>query len=1381
MNFNNKLLCLIFFSLIIIISSGVVFAEDNAMPLIDEGSVSGDVHIESSNPWTTSGELSYVVPDDVSEIKSVNVVVNDYSGSGSPTYGLYSNVTLTVNNTTSVLGYESLVYGESTVKDPNVYYINNHTTRQYDSYQMIYNVTDNVKNLASGDEIKISVVNTNMSGYSFDGRIKLIALIFAYDDGDSDVINYWLNVGQSWTQSTRTNVIPTKGFDKEYKFVTFENIALSTYDATYKFNDQLLTSPIDSTDSHMFKYNLWNVTDEFIKGNDTNFTYTASSEGYASFKSVIQLLKTHEVDAQIVNASITPQYANTIFAGVNNTLTVNVTSANKNFNGIVKLMSGDEEIASSQVSVVANESKTVSLMDLTIRPIDETTVNGANNTKVNYTLLILDSYGNVLNSTNVSYNLLYNGNLGKDYAYPASNATVNRVYDITGDVIILNQDDSAYAGTAVTNRTSTWNVTDLDVNEALLYVSYNWDKIADGSFKDWNITFNDVAITPIANYRDQSNLGSYGKYGYGLVVYNVTDLIANGTNTLSLIKSNGSCAVYPATLLLLTDNNESENYKTVYIAENADLLSKPTNIESGSNIFMDVDTTNLISADLYVLAAGAQKGEGNIIFNNETYTDVWNGTSNSVAYFTEDIKNIIGNENLVYFQSTGSTVLALQSIIVCERNDDLYSVKGSITPQYSNTIFAGVNNTLTVLINNSNEKINGSVVLLNDGGIIDSVDLNVASNSTQTLKFTDSTIRPIDETTVNGANNTKANYTLLILDYYGNILNSTNVSYNVLYNGNLGKDYAYPASNATVNRVYEISGDVVILNQDDSAYAGTAVTNRTSTWNVTDLDVNEALLYVSYNWDKIADGSFKEWNVTFNDVAITPIANYRDQSNLGSYGKYGYGLVVYNVTDLIADGTNTLSLIKSNGSCAVYPATLLLLTDNNESETYKTVYIAENADLLSKPANIESGSYTFMDVDAANSLSADLYVLAASAQKGEGNIIFNNETYTDVWNGTGNSMAYFTADVGSIIDDENIVYFQATNSTILSLVDIIAVEYKDIKINVEEFNKYFGGNERFGVNLTDYQGNPLANKSANITINGQSYSRTSNENGSFSIAINLNSGTYPVVINVDNVTVNSTITVNPTIQGDNIVKIFKNGTQFYATFTDTEGNYLPEGTTVQFNINGVFYSRTIKGDDGKAKLNINLHPGEYIITSINPLNDEKVSNNITVLPNMIAENITKYYKNGTQYCVTLLDDNGNPVGEGVSVEFNINGVFYTRTTDPSGVAKLNINLVQGNYTITSNYSDCLISNNIEVLPILSTSDLTKKYGSSDAFVITALDATGNPYPNQNVTFNVNGRLYSRITDSSGQAKLNINLPAGEYIITSSYNDFSIANTITVTN
>ena len=41
-------------------------------------------------------------------------------------------------------------------------------------------------------------------------------------------------------------------------------------------------------------------------------------------------------------------------------------------------------------------------------------------------------------------------------------------------------------------------------------------------------------------------------------------------------------------------------------------------------------------------------------------------------------------------------------------------------------------------------------------------------------------------------------------------------------------------------------------------------------------------------------------------------------------------------------------------------------------------------------------------------------------------------------------------------------------------------------------------------------------------------------------------------------------------------------------------------------------------------------------------------------------------------------------------------------------------------------------------------------------------------------------IYDRTTDSEGVARLNINLQKGEYIITSSYNGQSIANTITVT-
>ena len=252
-----------------------------------------------------------------------------------------------------------------------------------------------------------------------------------------------------------------------------------------------------------------------------------------------------------------------------------------------------------------------------------------------------------------------------------------------------------------------------------------------------------------------------------------------------------------------------------------------------------------------------------------------------------------------------------------------------------------------------------------------------------------------------------------------------------------------------------------------------------------------------------------------------------------------------------------------------------------------------------------------------------------------------------------------------------------------------------------------------------------------------------------------------------------------TINATDIVKVFRNETQFYATFLDNERNYLTNGTVVTFHINGGFYNRTV-GADGLAKLNINLNPGKYIITSINTVTGENISNNVTVISRIIENSdITKYYKNATTYSVKLLGNDGNPVGAGETVTFNINGVFYNRTTNESGIAKLNINLQPGNYIITAEYNGCRVSNNITVLPVLSASDLTKKYGAHDQFVATLLDGHGNAFAYESVTFNINGVFYNKTTDSNGQAKLNINLIPGEYIITSSYNGTNIANKITV--
>ena len=345
----------------------------------------------------------------------------------------------------------------------------------------------------------------------------------------------------------------------------------------------------------------------------------------------------------------------------------------------------------------------------------------------------------------------------------------------------------------------------------------------------------------------------------------------------------------------------------------------------------------------------------------------------------------------------------------------------------------------------------------------------------------------------------------------------------------------------------------------------------------------------------------------------------------------------------------------------------------------------------------------------------------------------------------------------------------------------------DAFLETEDVVMYYKNGTRFTANLVNFYAEPLANMTITFTINGVDYNRTTDENGTVSMAINLPSGEYEVITTFDpgynkTPTVNSnSLTVLTTVFGDDLVKVYKNESQYYATFLDGQGNPLASGTEVKFNINGVWYNRKIT-ENGTAKLNINLPQGEYIITAVNPENGEMHTNNITVLSS-ITDNadLVKYYKNDSQYVVTVLGSDGNPVGAGENVTFNINGVMYTRQTNASGQAKLNINLQPGNYTITAEYNGCKVSNNIEVLPVLRANDLVKKYGVSDQFIAYLVDGQGKPFEGQNVTFNINGVFYNRLTDSDGRAILNIKLGAAmdTYIITSSYNGSSISNKISV--
>ena len=218
----------------------------------------------------------------------------------------------------------------------------------------------------------------------------------------------------------------------------------------------------------------------------------------------------------------------------------------------------------------------------------------------------------------------------------------------------------------------------------------------------------------------------------------------------------------------------------------------------------------------------------------------------------------------------------------------------------------------------------------------------------------------------------------------------------------------------------------------------------------------------------------------------------------------------------------------------------------------------------------------------------------------------------------------------------------------------------------------------------------------NITfkVNGVSYVRDVNESGFAKLNINLKPGIYTIESFTHNYQFNKTITVLPTIIADNLVKYYKNDSQFYVKLVDFNNDSVAS-QNVTFNINGVFYTRQTN-DDGIACLNINLNPGEYIITVIDPLTGLQMSYNITVLPVLYGMDVISYYGGTYDYLVKLVDEKGNALPNQI-ITFNINGLIYNSTTDANGEARLFVSLMPGRYIVTAKYLSSEISSNIVIL------------------------------------------------------------------------------------
>ena len=197
-----------------------------------------------------------------------------------------------------------------------------------------------------------------------------------------------------------------------------------------------------------------------------------------------------------------------------------------------------------------------------------------------------------------------------------------------------------------------------------------------------------------------------------------------------------------------------------------------------------------------------------------------------------------------------------------------------------------------------------------------------------------------------------------------------------------------------------------------------------------------------------------------------------------------------------------------------------------------------------------------------------------------------------------------------------------------------AAHSKGMKIMVDVVLNHagYGTEDYFNNILTDADGNRISMiRDSNNTISGDDK--------------------YDSNTLIKNITV---IPVEFKLNVNEVIK-FKGGKdKLIATLIGGQGNPIVNASIV-FAVNGVNYTK-YTNERGMASMNINLNPGEYILTSIHP-NGLQVGKKVTVLPTLEGSDLTMNYKDGSQFKARLVDGTGRALAN-KTVTFNINGVFY---------------------------------------------------------------------------------------------------------------------------
>jgi len=290
---------------IFLLMAGVGSADDHygGMPLttVKEGVVSGGVfndnyHYNVGDQYDQNSyvpntvDKTFTLPD-YTDIEWAMLMTTAYVGSMSQNRQGMANVT-----------FNDVVLGNETLDVPFMYkvyggdgfvWVNDHVTRVTSDYLMWYDVTDLVE---EGDNT--ASVHTDQIDSNFDGRIKLVTLVVAYNDGSDNEIYYWVNRGHDVDSYKDDDYIGSNNFIGSLFGVqdaSLTAVYMASKDGNYTFNGNDL--PSGTPQGKYSGSNTWDVTSIFNQGGDNTMTYDCA---YWWYKIPLEILT-----AQVIMTDVT--------------------------------------------------------------------------------------------------------------------------------------------------------------------------------------------------------------------------------------------------------------------------------------------------------------------------------------------------------------------------------------------------------------------------------------------------------------------------------------------------------------------------------------------------------------------------------------------------------------------------------------------------------------------------------------------------------------------------------------------------------------------------------------------------------------------------------------------------------------------------------------------------------------------------------------------------------------------------------------------------------------------------------------------------------------------------------------------------------------------